>query len=468
MELNSAFMDPVFLSRIQFAFTISFHILFPSFTIGLASWLVVLEALWLKTGNPNYQAIYKFWSKIFAITFGMGVVSGVVLSYQIGTNWSAFSDKVGNILGPLLSFEVLTAFFLESSFLGIMLFGWNRVSRRIHFLSTIVVALGTLISAFWILSANSWMHTPTAYQIQDGIFQPLNWLEIIFNPSFPYRFFHMITAAYLTTAFVVAGVAAWYLKNKKHLTQARIMFGMAMLMAVFVSPIQIFIGDQHGLNTLKHQPAKIAALEAIWETEKGAPFTIIGWPDQKEAVTKYSLQIPKAGSLILTHELDGEVKGLKSWPKEDWPPVAPTFFAFRIMIGIGFLMLLTGILAVILYFRKRLFESKGFQNFCMLMLPSGFIAILCGWMVTEVGRQPYIVYNLVRTVDAASPILGSQILLSLLIFIVVYFIIFGAGIYYIVRLIQKGPGELSETDQKLYGEHGIHPVLLSDVFNHKT
>lgn len=455
--------DPVILSRIQFAFTISFHILFPSFTIGLASWLAVLEGLWLFTKQDTYKEIYKFWVKIFAVTFGMGVVSGVVLSYQFGTNWSGFSDKVGNILGPLMGFEVLTAFFLESTFLGIMLFGWERVSPRMHFTSTVVVAIGTLISAFWILSANSWMHTPVGYEIQEGnIFHPGNWLEIIFNPSFPYRLFHMITAAYLTTAFVVGGVSAWYLWKKKHIVHAKIMFGMAMLMAIAVTPVQIFLGDLHGLNTLKYQPAKIAAIEAIWETSKTVPLTLFAWPDSQAEKNLYTIEIPKLGSLILTHDVNGEVKGLKAWPENERPPVAPLFYCFRLMVGIGVLMLFTGICAFILNWRKKLFETSWFQGLCMLMTPSGFVAILAGWMVTEMGRQPYVVYGMLRTKDVVSPVLGIEVLISLLAFLLVYTIVFGAGTYYILKLIQVGP----ETKAGVYGEHGIkHPVLLSDIFN---
>lgn len=456
------FFDPLLLSRIQFAFTVSFHILFPSFTIGLASWLAVLEGLWLMTGNEAYKDIYKFWIKIFAVTFGMGVVSGVVLSYQFGTNWSGFSDKVGNVLGPLLAFEVLTAFFLESTFLGIMLFGWDRVSRPMHFISTLVVAIGTVISAFWILSANSWMQTPQGFEVHaNNILHPISWLEIIFNPSFPYRFMHMLTAAYLTTAFVIGGVSAWYLWKQKYLTHARIMFGMAMLMAIFVTPIQIFIGDSHGLNTLKHQPRKIAAIEAIWETQRGADLTFFAWPNVKEEKNEYALKIPKLGSLILTHSLDGEVQGLKAWPKEERPPVTPLFFSFRIMVGIGFLMLFTGIIAVFLNFRHRLFDTKWFQGWCMLMTPTGFIAILAGWIVTEMGRQPYAVYGIVKTADAVSPILGINVFISLLTFIVVYFFIFGAGIYYIIHLIKQGPLKKEE----LFGENTLYkPVLLSDIF----
>lgn len=453
--------DPVLLSRIQFGFTISFHIIFPSLTIGLASWLAVVEGIWLKTGNELYKDIYKLWVKIFAVTFGMGVVSGVVMSYQFGTNWSGFSDKMGNVLGPLLAFEVLTAFFLEASFLGIMIFGWGRVTKRMHFFATLTVAVGTVISAFWILSANSWMQTPTGFTVNElGIFHPSNWLEIIFNPSFPYRFMHMVTGAYLTTAFFVGGVGAWYLLKNQFVPQARITLGMAMLMALFVAPVQIFLGDQHGLNTLEHQPAKIAAMEGLWETERGAPLVLFGWPDEKQEITKYAITVPKLASLILTHDLEGEVKGLKNWPKEERPPVLIPFWCFRIMVGIGLLMALTGLMALWLCFRGTLFTKKWFQIWCILMAPSGFIAILSGWFVTEVGRQPYIVYGLMRTIEAASPIIGEHVFISLLAFIIVYLFVFGAGIYYIMSLIRKGPA----TEVKdIYGSKGIkvHPSIIA-------
>ncbi len=440
------------LARIQFAFTVSFHIIFPAFTIGLASWLAVLEWRWLKTGNAVYAEIYRMWVKIFAVTFGMGVVSGVVLSFQFGTNWSVFADKGGNVLGPLLGYEVLTAFFLEASFLGVMLFGWNRVSPKMHFASTVIVAAGTLISAFWILSANSWMQTPQGFRIgEDGLLDPTDWLEVIFNPSFPYRFVHMVTAAYLTTAFAVAGIGAYYLWRRRHTPHARVMFGMAMIMAVFVAPVQLVLGDLHGLNTLEHQPAKVAAMEGLWDTQKGAPLVLFGWPDQTEETTKYSLEIPKLSSLILTHELDGEVKGLKEWPKEERPPVAWVFWPFRIMVGIGMLMIATGLLALVLYFRKRLFDTTWFQYWCMALTPAGFIAVLAGWFVTEIGRQPYVVYGLLKTADATSPVSASPIAISLLAFVVVYGFVFGAGSYYILKLIAKGPG----IQEPIYGDHGI-------------
>ncbi len=453
--------DPVLLARIQFAFTISFHIIFPAFTIGLASWLAVLEWRWLKTGNTVYEEVYRMWVKIFAVTFGMGVVSGVVMSFQFGTNWSVFSDRAGNVLGPLLGYEVLTAFFLEASFLGVMLFGWNRVSPKMHFAATIIVAVGTLISAFWILSANSWMQTPQGYRVgADGLLYPTDWIKIIFNPSFPYRFLHMVTASYLTTAFVVGGIGAYYLWRDQYVKHARVMLGMAMIMAIFVTPIQAVMGDFHGLNTLKHQPAKVAAMEGIWETEQGAPLKLFGWPDQEEEKTKYAIEIPKLSSLILTHDLNGEVKGLIEWAKDERPPVAWVFWSFRVMVGIGVLMIFTGVTAAILFLRKQLFNKRWFQLWCMAMTPSGFVAVLAGWFVTEIGRQPYIVYGVMRTAETISPVMGSQVALSLLAFIFSYVFVFGAGSYYILRLIGKGPG----IPENAYGTHGVkEPPLFTDL-----
>lgn len=459
-------LDPLLLARIQFAFTISFHIVFPAFTIGLASWLAVVEGLWLKTRKPVYQEVYKFWIKIFAVCFGMGVVSGVVMSYQFGTNWSVFSDRTGNVLGPLLGYEVLTAFFLESSFLGIMLFGWNRVSDKMHFASTVIVAIGTCVSAFWILSANSWMQTPQGFRIaENGVLFPTDWMQIVFNPSFPYRFAHMVTAAYLTTCFVVGGVGALYLFQKKHRDHARVMLGMAVFFAAIFAPIQIFIGDMHGLNTLKHQPAKVAAMEGIWETEQGAGLLLFGWPDQEAEVTKYKVEIPKLASLILTHDINGEIKGLKEWAKEDRPRVAIVFWSFRVMVAVGMLMMLTGLFGVFLFWRKKLFSARWFHLWCMGMMPSGFIAVLAGWFVTEVGRQPWVVYGVIRTEDGVSPVLPEYIAISLLIFIVAYIFIFGMGTYYILKLIGKGPPRIADASDKknTYGSHGMEePVIVGD------
>ena len=454
-------LDPVLLSRIQFAFTVSFHILFPAFTIGLASWLAVLEWRWLETGDRAYADTYRMWVKIFAVTFGMGVVSGVVLSFQFGTNWAVFADAGGNILGPLLGYEVLTAFFLEASFLGVMLFGWNRVSPKMHFAATLAVAVGTLISAFWILSANSWMQTPQGFRIgADSLLYPTSWLQIIFNPSFPYRLVHMVTAAYLTTAFAVAGVGAFYLWRQRHLSQARVMFGMAMIMAVFVAPMQLLFGDLHGLNTFKHQPAKVAAMEGIWDTKRGAPLLLFGWPDQEAETTRYALQIPKLSSIILTHELNGEVRGLKEWPRNERPPAALVFWTFRIMVGLGMLMIATGVIAIVLYYRKRLFETRWFQYWCMALTPAGFAAVLAGWFVTEVGRQPWLVQGILRTDAATSPVAGLSVAISLTAFVIVYGFVFGAGTYFILKLIRKGP----ELEEQAYGAHGVQkPPLVTDI-----
>jgi len=455
-------LDPVFLARVQFAFTVAYHITFPAFTIGLASWLVVVEWRWLKTGNPIYEQVYRMWVKIFAVTFGMGVVSGVVLSYQFGTNWSVFADQVGNVLGPLLGYEVLTAFFLEASFLGIMLFGWNRVSKKMHFAATVIVAAGTLISAFWILSANSWMQTPAGFREGvDGLLYPTDWIQVIFNPSFPFRFVHMVTAAYLTTAFVVGGIGGYYLWRGLHVKHARIMFGMAMIMAIFVAPLQLLFGDLHGQNTFKHQPAKVAAIEGIWETEKGAGLRLFAWPDQIEERNRFEITIPKLSSLILTHELDGEVKGLKSWARIDRPPVGVVFWAFRLMVGLGMLMIATGLIALVLHFKKKLFTTRWFHIWCMAMTPAGFVAVVSGWFVTEVGRQPYIVFNVLRTSETISPVAGGTVAASLAAFVITYGLVFTAGAYYILKLIGKGP---ETADEDTYGSHGVdQPPLVTDL-----
>ena len=438
-------LDAILLARIQFAFTVSFHIIFPAFTIGLASWLAVVEGLYLKTGKKIYEDLYKMWVKIFAVCFGMGVVSGVVMSYQFGTNWSVFSDQIGNVIGPLLGYEVLTAFFLEASFLGVMLFGWGRVSKRMHFISTVIVAVGTVVSAFWILSANSWMQTPQGFEVaENGLLMPTSWMEIIFNPSFPYRFFHMVIAAYLTTAFAVGGVAAYYLWKKVHVNHAKIMFAMAMLMAVFVAPVQLLVGHSHGANTMEYQPIKVAAMEGNWERGSHKPLYLFGMPNEQTETTDYALSIPSGASWVLTGRADGEIPGLKDVPAEERPPVAVVFWSFRVMVGIGVAMILTGVFAVLLYLRKRLFNFKPFLAWSMAMLPSGFIAVLAGWFVTEVGRQPYTVYGVIRTSESVSPVIAQQVALSLAIFVVAYCFIFGAGSYYIVKLIRKGPAKNDE------------------------
>lgn len=430
--------DPVLLSRIQFAFTVSFHIIFPSLTIGLASWLAYLEWRYLATGKQIYMELCRHWTKIFAVAFGMGVVSGVVLSHQFGTNWSGFSDQVGSVLGPLLGFEVLTAFFLEASFLGIMLFGWNRVGPKLHFTSTLIVAIGTIISAFWILSANSWMQTPAGYAIEDGMMIPVSWLEIIFNSSFWYRMPHMIIAAYLTTAFVILGVGSVYLLKGKFTEHAKTMVSQATWVILFLAPLQLVIGDLHGLNTYEHQPAKVAAMEGNWETSKGVPLLLFAVPDQEERKNHFEIGIPKLTSLILTHKWDGEVKGLNEFG-DDIPPVGWVFYCFRVMVGIGLLMIVTALVAVVLRLSGKLYDNKLFLRWNLLMIPSGFIAVLAGWFVTEIGRQPWIVYGLIRTSEMVSPVEGGAVAFSLALFVIVYTVIFGSGTYYIVKLVSKGP-----------------------------
>jgi len=437
MEMFSA-LD---LARAQFAFTVSFHIVFPAFTIGLASYLAVLEALWLWTGRDVYLDTFRYWLKIFAVAFGMGVVSGIVMSYQFGTNWSVFSDKTGPVLGPLLGYEVMSAFFLEAGFLGVMLFGMKRVGKGLHFFATAMVAFGTFLSAFWILSANSWMHTPDGFTINAaGQFVPEDWWKIIFNASFPYRLVHMLLAAYLTTAFVVGAVGAWHLLRDGQNKSARLMLSMAMWMAVIVAPLQIVAGDMHGLNTLAHQPAKIAAMEGHFETQKGAPLILFGLPDMAAEETRYAISIPRLGSLILTHRWDGEVRGLKEWPKQDRPDAAILFWSFRIMVGLGIAMVGLGIWALVARIRGRLYDNRLLHAAAVAMAPSGFVAVLAGWITTEVGRQPYTVYGLLRTADSLSPIDAPAVATSLAVFAVVYFFVFGAGVFYILRAMSQPPG----------------------------
>ena len=435
-------LDMVLLARLQFAFTVSFHIIFPSFTIGLASYLAMLEGLWLRTGRQVYRDLYGFWVKIFAVSFGMGVVSGLVMSYQFGTNWSLFSEKTGNVLGPLLGYEVLTAFFLEASFLGIMLFGWKKVGPRLHFAATCIVAVGTVISAFWILAANSWMHTPAGYEIRDGIFYATDWLEVIFNPSFPYRFVHMVLAAYLTTSVVVASVAALHLLRGIRPGHALVMFRMAMGFLVVVVPLQILAGHEHGANVFEQQPVKLAAMEGHWETwEGGAPLILFGMPRERTQSNDYAIEVPKIGSLIVTGSFDGTIRGLKEWPASEHPPVAIVFWSFRVMVAIGMLMLFIGYVGAFLAWRTDIRKHTLFLRLCFLSGPAGFVAVLTGWITAEVGRQPYTVSGLLRTVDSVSPVTAGAVGTSLIVFVFVYAIIFSAGSWYLFRLAWAGPDE---------------------------
>ena len=439
-------MDPVFLSRIQFAFLIAFHFLLPAFTIGLASYIAVLEGLHLWTKRPAFLRISAFWIKIFALSFGMGVVSGIVMPFQFGTNWSRYSEQTAAIVGPLMGYEALTAFFLEAAFLGVLLFGRKLVPQWAHFASAVVVAAGTLFSAFWILAANSWMQTPAGFALVDGRFVPTSWIEAIFNPSFPYRLTHTVVAVYLTTAFTVIGVAAWYLRHGRFVEESKIMVMMGILLASVLVPVQAVLGDLHGLNTLKHQPQKLAAMEGIWEGGPGQPAILLALPDEKLEKNHAEIGIPKLASLYLTHDWDGHVKGLKDFPKEDRPPVAITFFAFRVMVGMWIVMLTLTVWAWVLRARGRLYDSPFFLRASTWAIPAGYVAVTAGWFTTEVGRQPWVVYGHLRTADAVTPTLsGGDVAISLLAYVVVYAIIFGAGFYYLVRLVQRGlPDELPE------------------------
>ncbi len=428
------------LARIQFAFTVSFHIVFPALSIGLASFIAVLEGMWLKTGKAYYKDLCLFWSKIFAVAFGMGVVSGVVMSYQFGTNWSGFSSFAGPVTGPLLMYEVMTAFFLEAGFLGIMLFGWNRVSPRAHYGATLMVAIGTLISTFWILASNSWMQTPQGFDIVDGHVVPTDWFKIIFNPSFPYRLAHMAIAAFIVAALVVAATGAWHLLKGRRDKAVTKMFSMALGLLLVLAPLQAVVGDQHGLNTREYQPAKIAAIEGLWDTEKGGTaLNLFGIPDMKAETTRYAVSIPHLGSLILTHSWDGEIRGLKSFPPQDRPDSTVVFWSFRVMVGLGIAMIALAVAAWVLQRRGRLHEARWFHKLCIAMGPSGFVTLLAGWVTTEAGRQPWVVYGVMRTSQAVSPLTAQQVSVSLMAFVVVYFLVFGTGIYYLLKLMRSGP-----------------------------
>ena len=431
------------LARIQFGFTVSFHIIFPAITIGLASYLAVLEGLWLWRKDTVYRDLYHFWSRIFAVNFGMGVVSGLVMAYQFGTNWSYFSRFAGSVTGPLLAYEVMTAFFLEAGFLGVMLFGWNKVGPGLHFFATIMVAIGTLISATWILASNSWLHTPQGFEIVNGRVVPVHWLQVIFNPSFPFRLAHMTLAAYLATALFVGASGAWHVLRGRATPANCTMLSMAMWMILAVTPIQMFVGDAHGLNTLKYEPAKIAAVEGHWANTPGesVPLILFGLPDMTAEITRFAIEVPYLGSLILTHDIHGHIPGLKEFAPEDRPNSSIIFWTFRVMVGLGLLMLALGLWSLLLRWRGSLFNSRPFLRFATLMGPTGLIAILAGWMTTEIGRQPWVVYGVMRTKDAVSNHSALALTTTLIIFIVMYCAVFGTGISYMLKLVAKGPEE---------------------------
>ena len=432
-------LDATILARLQFAFTITFHIVFPAFTIGLASYIATLEGIWFFRDDDRYHRLARFWTKIFAVSFAMGVVSGLPMSYQFGTNWSKFSVTAGNVIGPLLGYEVLTAFFLEASFLGIMLFGWNRVPKGLHFFASLMVAFGTLLSAFWILSANSWMQYPVGYEMKDGVAIPADWIQVIFNPTFPYRLAHMVTAAYLTTAIVVLAVGARYRLAGVYQDEARIMIRMGLGLAIVLAPLQLLIGDQHGLVTAEYQPAKLAAMEAHWDGSKPGELVLFAIPDEAAQRNDYQIGIPHGASLIIRHSWDGLFKGLNDFKPEDRPPVWGPFFAFRIMVAIGLWLILLAFIGAFLWRRGRLFESRAFMRAAALSWPLGFIAIIAGWVTTEVGSQPWVATGLMRTAEAASPVQAGAVGATLILFVLVYLAVYSAGIAYMNLLIRKGP-----------------------------
>ena len=445
--MDDLLLSPLFLSRVQFAFVISFHILFPAFTIGLAHWLAFLEWRWLRTRESLWRDLYFFWLKIFAVSFGMGVVSGIVMSFQFGTNWAVLSERAGAILGPLLSYEVLTAFFLEATFLGVMLFGWKRVSHKVHFLATCMVALGTLFSTFWIISANSWMQTPQGHAIVDGMFVPVDWWAVIFNPSFPYRLTHMVLAAFITTCFVIGGVSAWYMVRGDHFAAGRRGLKMAVAFAAIAVPLQVLVGDLHGLNVGKHQPVKLAAMEGHWhegEPGAGVPLVLFAMPDQDGERNRYEVAVPRLGSVVLTHSWDGTIQPLSAVPRDERPPVAPVFWGFRVMVGLGVLMLLLTLASLWAWWRGWMFDPSGRARWLWqgwrLLSPAGFVALLAGWYVVEIGRQPYVIYGLLRTSEAVSPnITAAAVISSLVTYACAYAVIFGAGIWYLLKMIRRGP-----------------------------
>ena len=446
--------ETLMLSRMQFAANISFHILFPTITIALSWFLFYFKLRFVQTGEPVWMRAYRFWVKIFAITFAIGVVTGITMSFQFGTNWPKFMETVGNIAGPLLGYEVLTAFFLEAGFLGIMLFGMNRVSARVHTLATLIVAIGTTLSAFWILALNSWMHTPQGHEMRDGVAFPVDWLAIIFNPSFPYRLSHMVVASGLTAAFLIAGISAYRLLKGDDKQAPKLTLKIALTVAMVLAPLQIFIGDIHGLNTLEYQPQKIAAMEGIWHTEKGAPLLLFAIPDEQNKTNHLELAIPKMASFILTHDLEGEIKGLNEF-EGNHPPVAPLFFAFRIMVGIGMLMLTISWLGRIQLWRNKPLP-KWLLKVLVVMSFSGWLATLAGWYVTEIGRQPWLVTGILTVKDASTDIAPGNVALSLSLYLILYIVLMTAYLHTIFTMANRAV-EIEE----ITNNEKVKPVVYS-------
>lgn len=441
-------LDSVILSRIQFGFTVSYHLIWPTLTIGLGLFLVLLEALWLSTGKNTYIAIYKFWVKIFALAFAMGVVTGIPLAFEFGTNFSELSRVAGPILGPLLSVEVMTAFFLEAAFIGVMLFGFGRVPKWVHFAATLFVCIGTHNSAFWILVANSWLQTPTGAEMVNGVFQVTSWRDVILNPSMIFRYPHMLFASYISGMLVVSGLAAWYLLKNRNRDFAIKTIRIAVAVLAILTPMQIFLGDAQGLNIRKNQPLKVAAMEGLWETGKGVPLVLFAIPDKETEANKFAIEVPKLSSFILTHDWDGEVQGLKDWPKDERPNVPLVFYSFRIMVGLGMLYALVSLFGLLLVFRKKLIHTNWFLKVLLIISPTGIIASLCGWFVTEFGRQPWVVYNYLRTKDAASILPSASVVVSLTGIIIIYSLMTWAFLYYAKTQILKGPEKLYDDDNE--------------------
>ena len=456
-------LDPLILSRIQFAFVVSFHAIFPVFTIGLASYIAVLEGLSFKTKNPVWMKLSSFWTKVFAVVFGMGVVSGIVMSFQFGTNWSNFAQASANFLGPMLSYEVITAFFLEAAFLGVLLFGRDRVPAGVHLFAAVMVATGTFISSFWILSANSWMHTPAGTELRDGVFFVTSWSEAIFNPSFKYRFAHMVMASFLTGGFVVAGVSAWYLLKGREVEANRKALSMCLWLLLFLAPTQAVVGDFHGLNTLEHQPMKVAAMEGNWETSRNVPLLLFAIPDQENQTNLFEIGIPGVASLILTHDWNGEVPGLEEVSVEEQPPVAIVFWSFRVMVGLGLLMILFAIVGLALRVGDRFWRTRWFLQGMRFMSVTPFIAVLAGWFVTEIGRGPWLVYGMMTQAEAVTPSLtGGMALFTLIGYVVVYSLVFSAGVYYLMRVLYVGL-EVDYDEAPEQAERPKRPLSASHV-----
>ncbi|WP_434985519.1 cytochrome ubiquinol oxidase subunit I [Vreelandella zhaodongensis] len=450
-------LDPLLLSRMQFAFVVSFHAIFPVFTIGLASYIALLHGLYFKTNNPAWDRLALFWTKVFAVVFGMGVVSGIVMSFQFGTNWSNFSQAASNFLGPILSYEVVTAFFLEAAFLGVLLFGRGKVPQGVHLFAAIMVAIGTFISSFWILSANSWMHTPAGVELIDNRFHVTSWMEAIFNPSFPYRFAHMAMASFLTGGFVVAGVSAWFLLRGRDPEANRRALSMCLWLLLFLAPAQAVVGDFHGLNTLEYQPTKVAAMEGNWEASTNVPLLLFAIPDQEAQTNHFEIGIPNLASIILTHSPSGEVPGLSEAALEEQPPVLIVFWAFRVMVGIGLLMMAVSLVGLLMRRNGKVYQHPGYLKALVAMIPMPFVAVLAGWVVTESGRAPWLVYGMMTHAEGITPSLtGPMALFTLVGYVLVYAVVFYAGIYYLSRVVSNGM--LPEEERETTGENFKRPM----------